>query len=113
VRRVVTTMLRRAGYGVCTAGDGREVLRLFEQESMRRDVALVLLDMSMPGLSGRAVRHELSRLAPSLPVAYFTGYGLDCPEEVDGVIEKPVRPAGLLRSVRSILDGDSRRPIPR
>jgi two-component system cell cycle sensor histidine kinase/response regulator CckA len=110
VRDVVRRMLERGGYGVQLASDGREALRLLARDRGRSSVDLVLLDVSMPGLSGRAILGEMKALAPSIPVAYFTGYGLECPDEVDGLIEKPVTSVALLRSVRTILD---RRPARR
>jgi two-component system, cell cycle sensor histidine kinase and response regulator CckA len=103
VRRPVELMLQRAGYKVYSAAGGAEALELLADASVFRDVALVLLDLSMPGMPGATVRREIRALAPHLPVAYFTGYALDSVDEADGVIQKPVGYEQLTTSVRELL----------
>ena len=103
VRRAVQRMLERAGYKVYSAAGGREALELLADATILREVTLVLLDLSMPGMPGPAVRREIRAVAPHLPVVYFTGYALDSAEEADGVIEKPVGYTELTRSVAEIL----------
>ena len=73
---------------------------------MLQQVALVLLDLSMPG---DAVRRELRRLAPGLTVAYFSGHAINAADDVAGIIEKHATYADLIRSVRGI--GYSLEPI--
>ncbi|HSO38823.1 MAG TPA: ATP-binding protein [Labilithrix sp.] len=103
VRSPVERMLQRAGYKVYSAAGGREALELLADAAVLREVTLVLLDLSMPGMPGSAVRREIRALAPLLPVAYFTGYALDSAEDADGVVEKPVGYAQLTTAVREIL----------
>ena len=80
VRHSVTRMLERAGYKVHAAKGGLEALELLSDSAILREVTLVLLDVSMPGMPGTAVRREIRAIAPHLPVAYFTGYALDPPK---------------------------------
>jgi DNA-binding response OmpR family regulator len=58
--------LARAGYGVITAADGEEGLRLARESKPD----LVILDLMLPKLSGRQVLRELRRLpeTASIPV---------------------------------------------
>jgi CheY-like chemotaxis protein len=71
---------------------------------VRNSVSLVVLDLSMPGMPGVAVRAQLRKLCPDIPVVYFSGYALQRSDDVDGRIEKPILPKELLRSVRQVLD---------
>ena len=56
---------------VHTASDGQEALRLIKN----KDIDLVTLDLSMPGLSGIDVLKEIKKLRPSTQVVVITGYG--------------------------------------
>ena len=51
VRASVAAYLSRLGYTVLSASDGVEALAIYTQNA--RDIALVLLDVSLPGMSGR------------------------------------------------------------
>src|SRR5260370_18407030 len=55
---------------VADTGDGREALRLANTHAL--DV--IVLDMSMPGLSGLEVLNELKRQHPRLPVLVLSGH---------------------------------------
>ena len=109
VRHAVTRMLERAGYKVHAAKGGLEALELLSDGAILREVTLVLLDVSMPGMPGTAVCREIRAIAPHLPVAYFTGYALDSAEDADGIIEKPIGYDDLTRAVREILGRHQRR----
>jgi CheY-like chemotaxis protein len=103
VRKTVTAMLEQAGYSVLTAAGGSEGLELFQAHPDR--IELVLLDLSMPGMSGRQVLEKLRAIAPESRVAYFTGRELSEEErgEVRIVIEKPVTRHDLLSAVQASL----------
>ena len=104
VRAVVRRILEGAGYRVFLAASGEEALQILQDGALRDAVALVLLDVSMPRMSGALVREKMRELVPDLPIAYFTGYTLDSYDEVDGLIEKPVTRENLLNSVNDILE---------
>lgn len=60
------------GYTVYVAADGKEAI---EQVSAHRDeLQCVLLDLSMPGMSGLETYLEVHRLQPELPVVVTSGY---------------------------------------
>jgi CheY-like chemotaxis protein len=104
VREVVRAMLESAGYTVLVAPGGREALELLASEDVRRRVALVLLDLTMPGMSGDTTRRHLRELAPNLKIAYFSGHALEASDDVAGVFAKPIGHAALVRGVRELLD---------
>ena len=106
IRRVVAVMLEGAGYVVRQAASGSEALELFAADELASKVALVLLDVSMPGPPRRELRERLRELTRAR-IVYFTGYALDAADADpdDTVLEKPVTEERLLRTIRRILDG--------
>ena len=64
-------MILKPLYEVHTAADGQEALRLIQD----KDIAVVTLDLNMPGLSGIEVLKEIRKLKPNTEVIVITGYG--------------------------------------
>ena len=105
VRFAMTSVLRARGFTVLEAGDGREGLEIFAEHGS--EIRAVLLDMSMPRMSGKEAFREMHRLHPEIPVILLSGY----PEEEEasyqglaGYLAKPFRPVALLAKLREILD---------
>ena len=70
VRRLVAHHLRSLGCDVVQAPDGEEAVRL----AIEREPDLLVLDVSMPGLSGYEVTRELrARLSNRVPVLLISG----------------------------------------
>ncbi|PCI38667.1 MAG: hypothetical protein COB46_10885 [Rhodospirillaceae bacterium] len=65
-------MLSRLGFEVISTTDGSEALEKFTQHG--EDLALVLLDLTMPGLSGEEVYAGMQDLDASIPVIMSSGY---------------------------------------
>lgn len=86
VRRVTTRLLERRGYRVLEA-DGADAA-LAAWDGAAGAVDLLLTDVMMPGLLGGALAARLRGRAPTLAVAYMTGY------DVDAVRRDPAVPAG-------------------
>jgi signal transduction histidine kinase/ActR/RegA family two-component response regulator len=88
-------LLQRLGYQVTLAPGGAEAVRWFEEHA--REVAVVLLDLSMPGLDGRATYQALRAIDPAVRVVLSTGYGRDGRAQelldlgVQEFVEKPFR----------------------
>ena len=70
VRTVTSEMLVRLGYSVATAVDGADALRCLAEGDFR----VVLLDLSMPGMSGVAAYEALRAAGNSAHVIFMTGY---------------------------------------
>ena len=73
LRVPVSRMLRKKGYTVLEVGDGLAALELFRANQASIDV--VLLDMTLPGMSGPEVYLELQRSQPGVKVILTTAYG--------------------------------------
>lgn len=71
VRLSAQGSLQTLGYRVVTAGNGYEALTLLEENP---EIALMITDISMPGMSGRDLAHGARLMRPGLPVLLTTGY---------------------------------------
>jgi DNA-binding response OmpR family regulator len=105
--RLVRTYLERDGYSVVTAADGPAALDAIE----RHQPALVVLDLMLPELDGRAViravrRDDEARATPIL-ILSARGSTIDriagLEDGADDYLPKPFSPAELVLRVRSIL----------
>jgi CheY-like chemotaxis protein len=108
IRRLGQTILEHHGYTVLSAKDGEEALEVFQREQKR--IKLIVLDLTMPRMSGREVLKRFLRLNPTIRILISSGHQTppDSNELQDlGMIEfvpKPYRPDDLARSVRKLLD---------
>ncbi len=105
VRLLCERVLVEGGYRVIAAENPREALDLFERNFKRID--MVVSDLVMPVLSGTEMVRIFRRRVPELPVLFMSGYapGDMAVDPVDTrlLLQKPFRPADLLRAVAEIL----------
>ncbi|HWO88884.1 MAG TPA: response regulator [Gemmatimonadales bacterium] len=108
VRSLVLKSLSRLGYSVLEARDGQSALELVYDRTNKVD--LLLTDVILPGMSGRAVAQQLLQLQPGAAVLYMSGY-TDEAISRQGMLEpgvellqKPFTPAELAKRVRKVLD---------
>lgn len=71
-REAICAILEAYNYRTVAASDGAEALRLFDFFST--EIALVLSDMVMPGMSGSALYAQLSAQKPGTKMIIITGY---------------------------------------
>lgn len=109
VRHVARTLLRRLGYHVIEARDGIEGLAA--HEAHRDSIDLVLLDLSMPNLSGRETFRCLRERDSGVPVLICSGYLVDLNEFTEecgacpnGFVQKPYRFEDISATIRKVLD---------
>jgi PAS domain S-box-containing protein len=102
VRAAAARTLRGAGYEVLEAADGEGALRVLFAE--RDAIDLVLLDESMPKLSGLGVLEGMRAHGVEVPVIAWTAHVRGM-QGVRAVLNKPVTSAMLLQAVRQVLDG--------
>ena len=108
VRDLTVRVLTRAGYRVLAAPDGVAALELFGAHA--DEIGLVVLDVVMPRMGGRAVYDRLREVAPAIPVLFSSGYSGDglhtdfVLEEGLHLIEKPHTPRELLERIRRLLE---------
>jgi len=108
ILELTTELLEGKGYTVLAASDGEEAVRIFNDHS--GEIALALLDLSMPKLNGRGVYDEIHRLNPNLPFIFDSGYPASVVDEefFDSthsiLLQKPFTPNTLLHAIREALD---------
>jgi two-component system cell cycle sensor histidine kinase/response regulator CckA len=72
LREVAKTILRSGGYTVLEAKDGNACLKIAEEYP--DPIHLLVIDMFMPGMSGREVADRLVTLRERTRVLYMSGY---------------------------------------
>ena len=103
VRRVTARLLQHVGYEVETAQDGQEAVEMLQADPTRCDV--VVLDGSMPRMTGRDAARRIRDLRADLPLVLATGFIDDESEDMlathvfDDVIAKPYDIASLARVI--------------
>ncbi|RMH18008.1 MAG: response regulator [Acidobacteria bacterium] len=108
VREVVRTALEAAGYRVETAGHGRRALEVFRRRGVAH-FAAVLLDLTMPELSGAETLKALRQLDPAVRVILASGYSEEEATrhltglEPAGFLKKPFRASELMRIVDRVV----------
>jgi len=108
VSRMARKMLGRMGFDALVSSDGQQALERLQSE--KEPIPLVLLDMTMPGMSGLEILQQIRSNFPDVKVIISTGYGEqalgeyfgDC--KPDGFVAKPYRYQQLLQSVHGILN---------
>jgi len=112
LRLAVERMLSAVGFAVLGASDGREALEVFTAHADEIDA--VLLDLTMPVLSGAEVLPALRALRSGVPVVVWTGYSEAelasrlGREKPDVVLSKPLQPSDLLEGLRQALERPKR-----
>jgi CheY-like chemotaxis protein len=107
VRNVARRILVADGFAVRLASGGVEAMHVLREDPAAIDA--VLLDMTMPDMSGTVTLQELLRIKPSIKVVLSSGYAQeDAAPLVDApgaaaFIQKPYRPADLTATIRRAL----------
>ena len=72
VRSAAATMLAHLGYTVLEAADGQDAIELFQ--SNMGEIRMVILDLSMPVMSGEECLMRLKSIKPDVPVILSSGF---------------------------------------
>ncbi|MEO5922787.1 MAG: response regulator [Bryobacteraceae bacterium] len=107
VRRTAKSTLERYGYTVVVAENGKVGLDILLEPGVSIDV--VLLDLTMPVLSGEETLRHIRSVFPDLPVVLSSGYneleaiGKLVSEKQTSFIQKPYAASQLARQVKTAL----------
>ena len=107
VLEVTVTALEMSGMATVSASSGREAIELYKSQQGPIDV--VLLDMTMPGLSGADTLKILREINPELRAIVLSGYSQKDAQikmnqlRVDAFIQKPFELSELIREVSALL----------
>ncbi len=107
LRTPIREILERQGYSVLEASHGEEALGVARQYP--GPINLLLSDIVMPGMNGRDLAGQLSRIRPDLKVLFMSGYTHNAIvhhgvlEEGLAFLEKPFTPEALAVKIRQVL----------
>jgi len=108
IRDLVREFLQRKGYTVLFAIDGKDALRLAAGHKL--PIHLLLTDVIMPNIGGRALAPRVRELHPEIKVLFMSGYAEPTPaksaaaDENAPVLQKPFLLDALAHKIRSVLD---------
>ncbi|KAA3662828.1 MAG: PAS domain-containing sensor histidine kinase [Chloroflexi bacterium] len=104
VREFVQEILGSEGIEVITAVNGQNGINIFQQR--HHDINLVLLDLSMPGMSGVETCSQLRQINPNIPILLASGYSeaeslghFKQDNGLSGFIQKPFHMQTLIRTI--------------
>ena len=108
IRSLGKSILERHGYTVLLACDGKEALDLYARHRDR--VGVMVLDLSMPTLSGEEVLRQVRTMSPDVKIIVSTGHTFDAPVRLRGkfaptaYLRKPYTYLDVTRTIRRVLD---------
>lgn len=105
MRKLIADFLKKEGYTIIEAEDGKSTLEIFTNEPQ---ISLVILDVMMPGYDGWTVCREI-RKKSQVPIIMLTARGEESDElfgftlGADEYIAKPFSPLILVARVQALL----------
>ncbi len=107
VREYATMLLEELGFDVITAENGLEGIQQFRQ--YQHEITLVLMDMTMPKMDGKACFSALRGIQPDVKVILSSGYNEQdatnrfAGKGLAGFIQKPYEPEIMIKKLQEIL----------
>ena len=107
---VGTRMLKKLGYQVFIARDGKEAIKIFEKYP--EEIDLVVLDMIMPKMGGGETYDRIKKIKPDVKVLLSSGFSINGQASeilnrgCNGFIQKPFNLQNLSQNLRAILEGE-------
>ncbi len=107
VRAMSKATLERFGYSVLTAENGQVGVEMFRRHA--DSITAVLLDMTMPVMSGEESFLLMREIRPDVPIVFSSGYSEPAvirkfsSQGISAFIQKPYSAIGLARTVRRVI----------
>jgi CheY-like chemotaxis protein len=107
VLKVCARLLQKLGYQVLTASGGPQAIELVRRHGAK--ISLVLLDMTMPEMSGRETYEAMRKILPGIKVLLSSGYSIEGQAQAlldsgcNGFIQKPFDAVALSAKVQKLL----------
>ncbi|MCX8023386.1 MAG: PAS domain S-box protein [Syntrophorhabdaceae bacterium] len=105
--KVASEMIKMLGYGVFMAQSGEDAIEIYKTK--KDDIALVILDMVLPGMGGGDIYDRLKGINPEIKVILSSGYSLNgqavsiMKKGCNGFIQKPFTLIELSRKIKEVL----------
>ena len=101
--------LEKKGYEVVTVTNGHDAIETFEEE---KDIDVVFLDESMPGISGLETLSEIKAINSNTPIVMITKNEAEnlmeeaIGSQIDDYLIKPVNPNQILMTLKKLIDNE-------
>lgn len=108
MRKTAKGILAKLGYEVIFAEDGEQTVQIFSQRY--NEIAAILLDMTMPKMSGKDAYIRMKEIFPKVKVLLVSGFVKDKRIEetlalgINGFIQKPYTLADLAKEMKRIIN---------
>ncbi len=105
LREALSSVLKAAGFSVATFASAEEFLN----SPSRRNIACLILDVRLPGMSGIELQRRLIDFNSPLPIIFVSAHGDASLSELvmkagaAGYLNKPVRSDALLKEIRAAI----------
>jgi FixJ family two-component response regulator len=106
LREALGSVLKAAGFSIDTFASAEEFLN----SPNREEIACLILDVRLPGMSGIELQRRLFEAGDATPIIFVTAHGDASLRDVlikagaAGFLNKPVRSDSLLREIYAALD---------
>ena len=107
MRKTARNILEKLGYQTVTAEDGDEAVKIYAER--HAEVAIVLLDMSMPRMSGKDAYVEMKKIDPAIRSILVSGFKRDERIQevldlgVNSFVQKPYTMQTLAQEVKKVI----------
>ena len=107
VLEVGKDILEALGYTVLLARRGKEAIEIYKNHT--EEIAMIILDIVMPGMGGAETYDRLKEINPDSKVLLSSGYSINgqaieiLKQGCDGFIQKPFNIEKLSHKIREIL----------
>ncbi|WP_306601836.1 response regulator [Geothrix sp. 21YS21S-2] len=112
MRRMALMALTAVGFEVVLAEDGIDALEAFS--ARHADIAVVLMDVTMPRLGGIEAAEKMREVDPSVKIILSSGYTDKCPEAAkpNAFLPKPYTVDSLFETIRNVIGSGSEMVTP-
>ncbi|MBU1169029.1 MAG: response regulator [Proteobacteria bacterium] len=104
LRELLGSMLKRMGYTVHVAENGKQAIQI--SESIEETIDIAILDLFLPDMRGDKVCPQIQTKHPGLKIIVMSGYGLQdtavLNTTVHGFIQKPCTYEMLSKTIESL-----------
>ena len=108
LRTLASVFLRRKGYRVLEASLPEQAIAI--SNSHEAEIQLLLTDVTLPGMNGRALAEDIQKKRTKIKVLYVSGYPEEILQQADSptldncFLEKPFTLEALAKKIRDLLD---------
>lgn len=100
-------LLMREGYNIIKAVNGKDAVDIYK--STQDDIDLILMDITMPVMSGIEAYKELLKHDPDVSILLMSAYSKESFEDIENIsfIRKPIFPSDLINKIAELLNNQA------